>query len=58
MLATHLVCWLVWWLHQNLLSLTSAWPGGQNMKFPNFANARTLAASAKNFFISKINTYI
>ena len=43
-LATLLVCWLVWWFHQNLRSLLSASAGRTVIKFHTFAKPMTLPA--------------
>ena len=45
--ATLLVCWLVWWLHQNLRSLICASAGRTQQQMPKPRQCSTLAASPK-----------
>ena len=44
MLATLLVCWLAWWLHQNLRSLICALAGRTQQQIPKPRQCSTLAA--------------
>jgi uncharacterized damage-inducible protein DinB len=54
MLATHLVCWLVWWLHQNLLSLTGASAGRTQQQIPKPRQCSTLCVTKNDYFMKII----
>jgi hypothetical protein len=56
--ATLLVCWLVWWLHQNLRSLICASAGRTQQQMPKPRQCSTLAAIFRKFLMVELSEII